>query len=78
MDLIDPQALPEFNTTLDSNYARSRFKAKFAVQIDRAVNGDFAITVLALIAVVFSDPRAPVAKFLDRHGDSLLLANLLL
>ncbi len=34
----------------------------------------FAITVLALIAVVFSDPRAPVAKFLDRHGDSLLLA----
>ena len=34
----------------------------------------FAITVLALIAVVFSDPRAPVAKFLDRHGDTLLLA----
>jgi hypothetical protein len=34
----------------------------------------FAITVLALIAVVFSDPRAPVAQFLDRHGDTLLLA----
>jgi hypothetical protein len=34
----------------------------------------FAITILALIAVLFSDPRAPVAKFLDRHGDTLLLA----
>ncbi|MFN9720008.1 MAG: hypothetical protein ACK58L_15020 [Planctomycetota bacterium] len=34
----------------------------------------FAMTVLALIAVVFSDPRAPVARFLDRHGNALLLA----
>lgn len=34
----------------------------------------FAITVLSLIAVVFSDPRAPVAQFLDRHGNSLLMA----
>ena len=34
----------------------------------------FAITVLALIAVIFSDPRAPLAQFLDRHGNTLLLA----
>ena len=34
----------------------------------------FAITVLALIAIIFSDPRAPVAQFLDRHGNTLLLA----
>ena len=33
----------------------------------------FVITILALIAVVFSDPRAPVAKFLDRHGNLMLL-----
>lgn len=38
----------------------------------------FAITVLALIAIIFSDPRAPVAQFLDRHGNTLLLAEFVL
>ena len=34
----------------------------------------FAVTVLSMIAIVFSDPRAPVAQFLDRHGNRLLAA----
>lgn len=33
----------------------------------------FVVTILALIAVVFSDPRAPVAQFLNQHGNLLLL-----
>jgi len=34
----------------------------------------FAVTVLSMIAIVFSDPRAPVAQWLDRHGNRLLAA----
>lgn len=33
----------------------------------------FVVTILALIAIVFSDQRSPVARFLDRHGNTLLL-----
>lgn len=33
----------------------------------------FVITILSLIAVVFSDPRAPVAKFLNQYGNTLLI-----
>ena len=36
----------------------------------------FVVTVLSLIAVLFSDPRAPLAQLLDRHGNQLLLAEL--
>jgi hypothetical protein len=32
----------------------------------------FIVTILAMIAIVFSDPRAPIARFLDRHGNTLL------
>lgn len=33
----------------------------------------FVITILSLIAVVFSDPRAPLAQLLNRHGNTLLV-----
>lgn len=33
----------------------------------------FIVTVMALIAVVFSDQRAPVAKFLSEYGTTLLV-----
>lgn len=33
----------------------------------------FIITILSMIAVIFSDERAPVARFLNRHGNRLLL-----
>ena len=33
----------------------------------------FIITVMSLIAVVFSDQRAPVAVFLNTHGTKLLV-----
>ena len=33
----------------------------------------FIITVMSLIAVVFSDQRAPVAKFLNEYGTRLLV-----
>ena len=33
----------------------------------------FIITIMSLIAVVFSDQQAPVAKFLNEHGTKLLL-----
>lgn len=34
----------------------------------------FIITILSLIAVLFSDQRAPLAIFLNRHGNTLLAA----
>lgn len=34
----------------------------------------FIVTILSLIAVLFSDQRAPVAIFLNKHGNSLLAA----
>ena len=33
----------------------------------------FVITILSLIAVVFSDPRAPLAQWLNQHGNKLLV-----
>jgi len=33
----------------------------------------FIITIMSLIAVVFSDQQAPVAKFLNKHGTKLLM-----
>lgn len=33
----------------------------------------FILTVLAMIASVFGDPRAPVARWLDRYGGNILL-----
>jgi len=33
----------------------------------------FIVTVMSLIAVVFSDQRAPVAKFLNEYGTRLLV-----
>lgn len=33
----------------------------------------FILTVLALIASVFSDPHAPVARWLEANGNQLLL-----
>jgi len=34
----------------------------------------FIVTIMALIAVVFSDQRAPVARFLNEYGTTLLVA----
>ncbi len=34
----------------------------------------FIITILAMVAVIFSDPDAPIVQFLDRHGGRLILA----
>lgn len=36
----------------------------------------FIITILSLIAVLFSDERAPLARLLDRYGNALLLSEL--
>ena len=37
----------------------------------------FIVTILSLIAVLFSDERAPVARFLNRHGNTLLTVELI-
>lgn len=34
----------------------------------------FVVTILSLIAVLFSDQRAPLAQLLNKHGNSLLVA----
>jgi len=34
----------------------------------------FIITVLALTATIFSDPRAPLAQFLDNYGGAIIAA----
>ena len=36
----------------------------------------FIITILSLIAVLFSDERAPLAQWLNKNGNLLLLAEL--
>ena len=33
----------------------------------------FIVTIMSLIAVVFSDQRAPMARFLNKHGTRLLV-----
>lgn len=33
----------------------------------------FIVTILSLIAIVFSDQRAPVAQWLNRYGNTLLV-----
>ena len=33
----------------------------------------FVITIMSLIAVVFSDPRAPLAQWLNQYGNTLLI-----
>lgn len=38
----------------------------------------FIVTILSLIAVLFSDERAPVAQWLNRHGNTLLMVELLI
>ncbi len=37
----------------------------------------FIITILAMVASIFSDPRAPVAKFLDANAGRLILAEVI-
>ena len=32
----------------------------------------FILTILAMIATLFGDPRAPIAQWLERHGNTLL------
>ncbi len=36
----------------------------------------FIITILSLIAVLFSDERAPLARWLNKNGNALLAAEL--
>jgi hypothetical protein len=37
----------------------------------------FIITILALIATLFGDDRAPVAQFINQYGNSLLIIEFL-
>lgn len=37
----------------------------------------FVLTILAMVAVIFSDPRAPIAKFLEAHGGRLVVAEVI-
>jgi len=37
-------------------------------------SGLFIVTILALVAGIFGDPQAPIARFLDRNGGMLLVA----
>jgi hypothetical protein len=37
----------------------------------------FILTILAMVAVIFSDPRAPVARFFDAHAGRLIIAEVI-
>jgi hypothetical protein len=37
------------------------------------VGAVFVVTILALVATVFSDPRAPSVQFLSAHGTTLVV-----
>ncbi len=34
----------------------------------------FILTILAMVAVIFSDPNAPVVRFFDAHATRLIIA----
>ncbi|MES2790261.1 MAG: hypothetical protein V4719_11670 [Planctomycetota bacterium] len=36
----------------------------------------FVITIFALIAILFGDPAAPIAKLLDRYGMQLIIVEM--
>lgn len=38
----------------------------------------FIITILALVSIVFGNPEAPIAKWLDRNGGRLIGAEILI
>jgi hypothetical protein len=48
-------------------------KPSLLFQLVIPATGVFVITILSMIAIVFSDPRAPVAQWLDANGNSLLI-----
>ena len=48
-------------------------KPSLLFQLVIPATGIFVITILSLIAVVFSDPRAPIAQWLDKNGNRLLI-----
>ena len=37
----------------------------------------FVVTIFALIAILFGDPAAPVAKFLDQYGMQLIVVEMI-
>ena len=37
----------------------------------------FVMTILAMVAVIFSDPDAPITRFLDAHGGRLIIAEVI-
>ena len=37
----------------------------------------FVLTILAMVAVIFSDPNAPAAKFLNAHASRLIAAEVI-
>ena len=48
-------------------------KPSLLFQLVIPATGVFVITILSMIAIVFSDPRAPVAQWLDKNGNRLLI-----
>ncbi len=34
----------------------------------------FLVTIFALVATIFGDPESPVARFLNKHGGTLIAA----
>lgn len=48
-------------------------KPSLLFQLVIPATGVFVVTILSMIAIVFSDPRAPVAQWLDKNGNRLLI-----
>lgn len=48
-------------------------KPSLLFQLVIPATGLFVITILSMIAVVFSDQRAPIAQWLNANGNSLLI-----
>ena len=42
------------------------------------LGGLFILTVLAMVATLFSDPRTPAARFFERYGEGLVASETLL
>lgn len=42
-------------------------------RLTTCVGALFVVTILSLVATVFSDPQAPTARFLNEHGTTLIV-----
>ncbi|MDB5336764.1 MAG: hypothetical protein JWN70_2383 [Planctomycetaceae bacterium] len=68
--------VPDDAATTPSTSPRPPFGVNLFFRIAAGLVLVFVITIFALIAILFGDPAAPVAKWLDQHGMRLIVGEM--